>query len=129
MSSKTHILVVEDDPNALRLLQVALEIEGYEVSTASTGADALRKVGEKKPALVVLDIMLPGIDGYQVCRHLRKNPDTATIPVLMLTARTDGRAQQTGFESGADDYAFKPIEIEDVLRRVQSLLWTASLGL
>ncbi len=129
MSSKTHILVVEDDPNALRLLQVALEIEGYEVSTASSGADALRKVGEKKPALVVLDIMLPGIDGYQVCRYLRKNPDTATIPVLMLTARTGSRDQMTGFESGADDYAFKPIEIEDVLRRVKSLLWSASLGL
>ena len=126
MNSKTHILVVEDNPNALWVLQVALEAEGYQVSTASDGAEALQKVTEKKPALVVLDIMLPGIDGYQVCRHLRNNPDTATIPVLMLTAKTGGRAQMAGFESGADDYVFKPVKAEDLVTRVRSLLWADS---
>jgi DNA-binding response OmpR family regulator len=123
MSSKTRILVVEDDPNALRILQVALEGEGYQVSTASDGGEALRKAREEKPDLAILDIMLPGIDGYQICRYLRSNPDTATMPVLMLTAKTGGRAQMAGFESGADDYLFKPINLEEVLKRVKALLW------
>ena len=129
MNSKERLLVVEDDPDALWILQVALEAEGYQVSTASDGAEALQKVTEKKPALVVLDIMLPGIDGYQVCRHLRNNPDTATIPVLMLTARTGSRAQVTGFESGADDYVSKPAKVEEVLRRVKALLWVDGWGI
>lgn len=129
MSPEGYILIVEDDPDAAQLIEIVLRREGFKTLTACDGWDALHKVQEEKPALVVLDVMMPSIDGYEVCRRLRSDPDTATIPVLMLTARTGSRDQMTGFESGADDYAFKPIEIEDVLRRVKSLLWSASLGL
>lgn len=126
MSPKGYILIVEDDPDAARLIEIVLHREGFKTLTASNGWDALHKVQEEKPALVILDVMMPRIDGYEVCRRLRSNLDTATIPVLMLTCRTGGRAQMAGFESGADDYVFKPVKAEDLVVRVKSLLWADS---
>ena len=128
MSSKARILVVDDDHSLVQVIGCILEKAGFEVLTAFDGWDALRKVQEEKPALVILDVTMPSIDGYEVCRRLRNDPDTATMPVLMLTARTGSRAQVDGFESGADDYAFKPVKAEDLVTRVRSLLWADSWG-
>ena len=126
MSPEGYILIVEDDPDAAQLIEIVLRREGFKTLTACDGWDALHKVQEEKPALVILDVMMPSIDGYEVCRRLRNDPDTAAIPVLMLTARTGGRAQKDGFESGADDYVFKPVKAEELVTRVRSLLWADS---
>jgi len=128
MVSKGYILIVEDDLTSARLIEIVLQREGLKTLTASNGWDALDRVQQERPALVILDVMLPGIDGYEVCRRLRSEPDTATIPVLMLTAKTGGRAQIAGFESGADDYVFKPVKASDLVTRVKSLLWADSWG-
>jgi len=128
MSPKAYILIVEDDLDAAQLIEIILRRAGFKTLTAYDGWDGLQKVQEEKPALVVLDVMMPSIDGYEVCRRLRSDPDTAAIPVLMLTAKTGGRAQMTGFESGADDYVFKPVKAEDLVTRVRSLLWADSWG-
>jgi len=128
MSPEGYILIVEDDPDAAQLIEIVLRRAGLKTLTASDGWDGLRKAEEEKPALIVLDVMMPGIDGYEVCRRLRNDPDTATIPVLMLTAMTGGRAQKDGFESEADDYVFKPVKASDLVSRVRSLLWADSWG-
>jgi DNA-binding response OmpR family regulator len=128
MSPQEHVLIIEDDPDAAQLIEIVLRRAGFKTLTACDGWDGLQKVQEEKPALVILDIMMPSIDGYEVCRRLRSDPDTATMPVLMLTAKTEGRAQKAGFESGADDYVFKPVRARDLVTRVKSLLWADSWG-
>ena len=128
MSSEGYILIVEDDPDSAQLIEIVLRRAGFKTLTAFEGWDALRKVQIEKPALIVLDVMMPRIDGYEVCRHLRSDPDTKTIPVLMLTAKTGSRAQKDGFESGTDDYVFKPVDAEDLVTRVRALLWADSWG-
>jgi DNA-binding response OmpR family regulator len=123
MSPETYILIVEDDPDAAQLIEIVLRRAGFRTLTAFNGWGALRNVQQEKPALIVLDVMMPSIDGYEVCRRLRNDPDTETIPVLMLTAKTGSRAQKDGFESGADDYVFKPVKAEYLVSRVRALLW------
>ncbi|MBC8249812.1 MAG: response regulator [Anaerolineales bacterium] len=98
MSSEARILIVDDEPFALQLIERILQGHGFKTFTASNSSDALQKVREEKPDLVILDVMIPGVDGFEVCRHLRRNPDTATLPVFMLTAKEEARAQLTGFE-------------------------------
>jgi DNA-binding response OmpR family regulator len=117
--SRKKILVVDDDPDILKVLQENLRLEDYEVLTASTGEEALRSVGRQAPDLIVLDLMLPDLDGLQVCRRLRKESD---VPIIMLTARDRVSDRVLGLETGADDYVVKPFDTLELLARVRACL-------
>ncbi|MGQ9458505.1 MAG: response regulator [Anaerolineae bacterium] len=122
------ILVVDDDPSALKLIGYALRREGYDVTTAADGMEALTLVRRERFDLIVLDIMMPGMDGYEVCRRLRANPQTATVPVIMLTARSMVKDKVSGFRSGTDEYITKPLLPHELVSRVKALLLRASLS-
>lgn len=124
MASK--IIVIEDDPHILMLISQTLRREGYEVVTATDGAEGLRKVKETHPHLVVLDISLPGLDGYQVCHQLRREQETSNLPVIMVTAMSRPSDQRRGFELGADDYLAKPFVLSELVVRIQALLFFAN---
>lgn len=119
--SKT-ILVVEDDPIALRFARYTLLQEGYQVITAPNGLEGLRKALTENPDLIILDIMLPGIDGFEICYRLRAEPQTARTPILMLTSKAQESDRQTGLKVGADDYLTKPALPSEIIRRVEALL-------
>jgi len=119
--SKT-ILVIEDDPIALRFARYTLLQEGYEVITAPNGLEGLRKALTDNPDLIILDIMLPGIDGFEICHRLRAEPQTARTPILMLTSKAQESDRQTGFKVGTDDYLTKPALPSEIVQRVQALL-------
>jgi two-component system response regulator MprA len=114
-----RILVVDDDPLLAAALRRPLAYEGFDVEVASSGEEALTSVREHTFDLVILDILLPGIDGLEVCRRLRQASD---VPVLMLTARSEVPERVAGFEAGADDYLGKPFAFEELLMRVKALL-------
>jgi DNA-binding response OmpR family regulator len=116
----TRILVVEDQRDLALGLRANLEVEGYVVDVAQTGEDALRTAGERRPDLVILDIMLPGMDGYEVLAKLRAM--RLEVPVLMLTARAEEVDKVRGFRTGADDYVTKPFGVMELLVRIQALL-------
>ena len=116
------ILVIEDDPVASRFARYVLETEGYQVVTAPNGLDGLRKVQKEKPDLIILDIMLPGLDGFEICHRLRSEPETARIPILMLSAKAQEVDQVTGLNVGADDYLTKPADPSEIVSRVRVLL-------
>src|ERR1041385_1613996 len=105
---KSKILVVDDEPEAVELVEFNLKQAGYDVISAADGAEALKKARTAVPRLVVLDLMLPEIDGLEVCKMLRRDPDTAKIPIIMLTARAAEVDRVLGLELGADDYISKP---------------------
>jgi DNA-binding response OmpR family regulator len=117
MSAK--ILIVEDEPTLLDTLAYNLGRQGYEVSTAADGLVALDVARDKQPDLIVLDVMLPGLDGFEVCRILRQD---MSVPILMLTARDDEVDKVVGLEVGADDYLTKPFSMRELLARVKALL-------
>ncbi len=112
-----RILVVDDENINLRLVSRLLEMEGYEVVTAQSGESALHLIEQKQPDLALLDVMMPLMDGYELCRRLRQNPLTAQIPIVMLTALVDENDRLKGIEAGADDCLPKPFDV-DVLRTV-----------
>ncbi len=118
------ILVVEDDPAALRLTSYTLETEGYEVITAVNGVEGLRKAQQEAPDLVVLDVMLPGIDGFEVCHRLRSDPDApqARTPILMLTAKSQEADREMGQKVGGDRYISKPATPDELMEAVKELL-------
>ena len=120
MAEATRILVVDDDPKIRTVVRRGLAYEGYRVVEAATGEEGLEKAREHLPELVVLDVMLPGIDGLEVTRRLRGAGDP--VAILMLTARDDVRARVDGLETGADDYLVKPFSFEELLARVHALL-------
>lgn len=117
-----RILIVDDDVDALRLVGIMLEHEGFQIIAAASGQQAIEKAIEEKPDLIILDVMMPGIDGYQVAMQLRKHPDTQTIPILMFTAKTAVNDKVAGFQAGADDYLTKPIHRAELITRVQALI-------
>ncbi len=114
-----QVLVVEDDNTLLEMLQFNLARQGYEVITAETGRDGLRLARERQPDLVLLDVMLPEMDGFEVCRALRREN---SMPILMLTARTEEIDKIVGLEMGADDYITKPFSMRELLARVKAQL-------
>lgn len=120
MTPTTRILVVDDDPSVTSVLKRGLSYEGYQVVAASTGREALDLALSLPPDLVILDIMMPGMDGLEVCRRLRA-ADQA-LPILMLTAKDETSDQVRGLETGADDYVVKPFSFEVLLARVRALL-------
>lgn len=115
-----RILVVDDDPKIVSLVRRGLAFEGYDVEVAASGTEGLRKAAEAPPDLVILDVMMPGIDGLEVCRRLRAAGDT--VPVLMLTAKDAVASRVQGLDAGADDYLVKPFALEELLARVRALL-------
>ncbi|MBA7640205.1 Regulator of RpoS [subsurface metagenome] len=117
-----RILVIEDDPPALRFIRNALQQEGYQVLTATNGLAGLRKAKREEPDLIVLDIMLPGIDGFEICHRLRAEPQTAQLPILMISAWAQEIAKATGLKVGADDYLLKPADSSEIVSRVRKLL-------
>ena len=117
---KAHILIVDDDPRITDLLRRLLAYEGYSVSIAASGDAALMRTLERAPDLILLDIMLPGIDGLEVARRLRAAGDN--VPILMLTARDSVKDRVKGLETGADDYLVKPFANEELLARVKAML-------
>jgi DNA-binding response OmpR family regulator len=142
MGGKARILVVDDDRPTVMIISNVLKKHGYDVFTAFDGYNGLRKAREEKPHLIILDIMMPGMNGYQVARRLKRDPETANIAVLMLSAkggidedvkkanefsiRVHDRLE--GFDSGAVDFLTKPVKAKDVAKRVKALLWASGLG-
>ncbi len=120
--AKKHILVVEDEEDILELIRYHLAREGYAVVPALTGEDALKAVTQKAPDLILLDLMLPGVDGLEICRRLKADPRTATIPVVMVTAKGEESDVVTGLELGADDYITKPFSPRVLIARVRAVL-------
>jgi two-component system alkaline phosphatase synthesis response regulator PhoP len=118
----TSVLVVEDEPDIRDLLAFHLEREGFQVRLARTGTDGLRQVQAVAPDLIILDLMLPELDGLEVCRRLRRDPATSSIPVIMLTARGDEVDRVVGLELGADDYVTKPFSPKELVARVRAVL-------
>jgi DNA-binding response OmpR family regulator len=116
------VLIVEDEPDIRRLVVLTLEREGFRCRAAATGTEALREVKAKVPDLVVLDLMLPEVDGLEVCRRLRADRVTATLPIIMLTAKADEVDRVVGLEMGADDYLVKPFSPRELAARVRALL-------
>lgn len=121
-TAATRILAVDDDPTIGKLLTLVLTQSGYQVTVANTGEQALQLAAEHPPDLAILDVMLPGLNGYAVCRQLRQNPATNLLPILMLTAQGETRDKLAGFEAGADDYLTKPFEPSELAYRVKALL-------
>ena len=119
---KPHILVVEDDPDIADLLRHYLERAQYDVHVIGHGAEALPRVRTHKPDLLILDRMLPGMDGLEICRHLRADDALADLPVMMVTARADEMDRIVGLELGADDYITQPFSAKEVVARVHALL-------
>jgi len=126
MAAKQRILVVDDDPNLNRLLQFALVSEGFSVSIATTGLAGIEVALRERPDLAVVDVGLPELDGFEVCRRLRAAPTLADIPIILLTARADLRDKLAGFEAGADEYVVKPVAIEELIARIRALFLRAA---
>jgi two-component system, OmpR family, phosphate regulon response regulator PhoB len=118
----SRILIVEDEPDIRDLIALHLSRDGFSCRTASNGLDALAEIRASRPDLVVLDLMLPGLGGLDVCRRLRADPGTATLPIIMLTARADEVDRVVGLELGADDYVVKPFSPKELVARVRAVL-------
>src|SRR5205823_12698178 len=117
-----RILIVEDDPDIAELVARYLEKAAFETDRAASGRDALQMIAVNPPALVVLDLMLPHVDGLEICRRLRSDQKTAAIPLIMLTARAEESERIVGLEMGADDYLAKPFSPNELVARVRALL-------
>jgi two-component system phosphate regulon response regulator PhoB len=119
---KGKILIVDDEPDALELIEVNLKAAGFEVMVADDGHEAMQKIRANSPDLILLDVMLPEMDGLEVCKTLRRDPATARIPIIMLTARAAEMDRVLGLELGADDYITKPFSPRELILRVKNLL-------
>lgn len=125
MTTKKKILVVDDEDDILNFLELVLQEKGYEVLTAGGGQEALTQAQMAKPDLVLLDIMMPQMDGWEVLKLLRVDDETAKVPVAMLSARTDAQDRVQGLQEGAVDYIFKPFSLEDLLNKIESIFGQA----
>ena len=121
------ILVIDDEPDLVELVSYNLKKEGFKVSSASTGEDALEKVRKSEYDLIILDLMLPGIQGVELCRMLRNSPKTETIPIIMLTAKGEVADKIRGLETGADDHMTKPFSPKELVARVNTVLRRAGV--
>jgi two-component system response regulator MprA len=119
---RRKVLVVDDEDNIVELIRLGLRYEGFEVEAASNGEQGLMLAQRTNPDLIILDIMMPGIDGLEVCRRLRSNPTTHDIPVLMLTAKDEVSDRILGLQTGADDYLTKPFDFYELLERMKAIL-------
>jgi two-component system, OmpR family, alkaline phosphatase synthesis response regulator PhoP len=120
MDSK--VLIIEDDPATTRLVDYSLRHHGYQVIAAANGLEGIRKAQSEHPDLVILDVMLPGMDGFEICHRLRTEPTTSKIKILMFSAKTQDADRETGMKVGADDYLTKPAAPAEIVARVEKLL-------
>jgi two-component system, OmpR family, alkaline phosphatase synthesis response regulator PhoP len=120
--SDYKILVVDDEEHIQELLKFNLESSGYKVYCCGNGTDALKFVRSEKPDLILLDVMLPGMDGYDVCKEIRKDNNISNLPIIMITAKSEELDKILGLELGADDYLTKPFSIRELLARVKAVL-------
>ena len=118
----TSILIADDDPDILLLLSVYFERAGYDVAQARNGSEALQLATEQLPSIAMLDVTMPGLDGFEVTRALRENAATRSMPVILLTARAQATDVAQGMAAGADEYVKKPFEAADLIDRVERLL-------
>ena len=118
----SKILIIEDDPSFLRAISHIVEKEGYDVTYASNGMSGLRMAKEENPDLLILDIMLPGLDGFEICARLRNEPQTARLPIIMLSAKGQEADKTTGLQVGANEYLTKPVDRTLLLEKVTALL-------
>jgi twitching motility two-component system response regulator PilG len=125
---KNRILIVEDEESLLKLESILLSAKGYLVTGVMDGKSALEEICADKPDLVLLDIMLPRMDGFEVCRCIKENPETSAIPVVMLTARKNGKDYARGMEAGADAYITKPFRSALVVETIEGLLGIGENG-
>ncbi|MDP8219173.1 MAG: response regulator [Candidatus Theseobacter exili] len=119
---KLKILVIDDEPHIVKILETRLRHIGYDVITGTNGVEALAKTREEKPNLVILDVMIPPPNGFQVCSTLKDDPECNQIPIILLTAKSTESDQFWGTESGADAYLTKPYNAEDLMNTVKSLI-------
>jgi len=117
-----RILVADDDPVIVRLLQVNFKLEGYDVETASHGEEAIQKARDAHPELILLDVMMPGLDGWEVCRRLKEDDGTAGIPVIFLSARAQDEDRKRGLELGVVEYVTKPFDPGDLVGLVARII-------
>ena len=122
--NKGKILIVDDENYILHILDFSLGAEGYEVITAEDGEEAVRKAKEERPDLVVLDVMMPKVDGFEACRAIKRDPEISGTPVILLSAMGRDIDQKQGYEAGADDYITKPFSPGRLVERVHGLLKT-----
>lgn len=120
--SKERILIIEDEPNIIELVAYNLEKEGWLVSKAQTGEEGWEKIQAEHPDIILLDLMLPGIDGMEICRRTRQNKLTRDIPIIILTAKAEEADRVLGLESGADDYVTKPFSPRELIARIRAVL-------
>ena len=121
MSNK-RILVVDDEVDLVEIIRFSLELEGYDVLIAYNGEEALNQARKENPDLVLLDLMLPKLDGYNVCRLLKYDEKYKHIPILMLTAKTQEKDRATGMETGANEYITKPFDMDELMKKVKNYL-------
>lgn len=122
MMNRTKVLVIDDEQYILELIQFNLESNGFEVLTCDNGEEAITKAMGFKPNIILLDLMLPGIDGFEVCKALRSKDSTSKIPILMLTAKGEETDKVLGLELGADDYLTKPFSVRELMARIKAVL-------
>ena len=122
------ILIIDDDLDTLRLVGLMLQKQGYQIIASNNGSQGLVQAEKESPDLILLDVMMPEIDGYEVAKRLRSNPQTISIPILMFTAKTQLDDKVTGFESGADDYLTKPTHPAELIAHVRALLVRSNKG-
>ncbi|MFZ0827437.1 MAG: response regulator [Verrucomicrobiia bacterium] len=116
------VLVVEDDPDQLELIRSSLKAAGFAIGTAANGIDALLKTRSVAPDLIVLDLMLPGLNGFDICESLRQDPATASVPIIMLTGMHGQFGRFAGLEAGASEFLFKPFDPQELIAKVKGLL-------
>jgi two-component system, OmpR family, phosphate regulon response regulator PhoB len=125
---KPNVLIVEDDKDILQLLTYNIESSGFDVTTSRDGIEALDIARQKLPGLILLDLMLPSLDGFDVCKELKRDPETKSIPIIMLTARGEEVDRIVGLELGADDYVVKPFSVRELVLRIRAILRRAEKG-
>ena len=125
---RKKILIVDDDPDQREMIRSSLKEAGFEISTATNGVEGLEKARSGSPDLIILDVMMPKMDGFAVCVTLREDDTTASIPILMLTGLCSYISQLTGLESGATDYLVKPFDPEQLVSKVEALLCQPSVS-
>ena len=128
MEDKPKILLVDDEPSLVKIVTRRLEAEGFDVCVAMDGEEALRQVPAEQPKLVILDVMLPKMNGYEVCRRLKADPRWQSLPIVMFTAKVLDRDEKTGMEAGANAYVRKPFRAPELIEKIRSLLEQAGGG-